>query len=65
MVRPNKPADEVRSQVLQLRLTVGEREAMERGADAAGEKLSEFIRTAAMERAQGAMAKAKKSQGRG
>jgi len=65
MVRPNKPADEVRSQVLQLRLTVGEREAMERGAEATGEKLSEFIRTAAMERAQGAMAKAKKSRGHG
>jgi uncharacterized protein (DUF1778 family) len=57
MVRPKKPADEVRSQVLQLRLTVGEREAMERGAEAAGEQLSEFIRRAAMERARTTEAK--------
>jgi uncharacterized protein (DUF1778 family) len=53
MARPPKPADEVRSQVLQLRLTVGEREAMQKGADEAGETLSEFIRNAAMDRVEG------------
>jgi len=56
MVRPKKPADEVRSQVLQLRLTAVERAAMERGAEAAGEQLSEFIRRAAMERAESLLA---------
>jgi uncharacterized protein (DUF1778 family) len=51
MARPPKPLDEVRSQVLQLRLTVGEREALEHAAARAGESLSEFIRRSAMERA--------------
>jgi len=51
MVRPPKPADEVRSQVLQLRLTVDERAAMEAGAERAGQKLSDFIRRAALEKA--------------
>lgn len=51
MVRPPKPADEVRSQVLQLRLTIGERAAMESGAERAGEQLTQFIRKAALDRA--------------
>lgn len=51
MARPPRPADEVRSQVLQLRLTAAERAALEKGAEAAGEQLSEFIRGSAMERA--------------
>lgn len=51
MARPRKTADEVRSQVLQLRLTAGERMAMEEAAAKAGESLSEFIRRAALERA--------------
>ena len=51
MARPPKPADEVRDKVLQLRLTAGERKAMEEAAAKAGESLSEFIRSAGMERA--------------
>ncbi len=51
MARPQKPADEVRSQVLQLRLTVDERATMESGAERAGEQLSQFIRNAALEKA--------------
>jgi len=62
MVRPKKPADEVRSQVLQLRLTVGEREAMEKGAEAVGEQLSEFIRRAALDRSEKATAAHEKAK---
>lgn len=50
MVRPLLPESERRSEVLQLRLTKGERKGMEEGAAAAGERLSEFIRAAAMDR---------------
>lgn len=51
MVRPPKSANEVRSQVLQLRLTIDERASMEAGAEQAGEQLSQFIRHAALEKA--------------
>lgn len=51
MVRPPKPANEVRSQVLQLRLTIDERASLEAGAERAGEQLSQFIRNAALEKA--------------
>jgi len=60
MVRPKKPVDDVRSQVFQLRLTAAEREAMERGAEAAAEQLSEFIRRAAMERAESLRARSRR-----
>lgn len=51
MARPPKPADEVHSQVLQLRLTAAERAAMEAGAERAGKRLTQFIREAALEKA--------------
>ena len=51
MGRPPLPESERRSEVLQLRLTKGERKDMEAGADASGEQLTEFIRGAALEKA--------------
>jgi uncharacterized protein (DUF1778 family) len=48
MVRPKLPADERRSEVLQIRLTKSERASMEAGAKRAGIGLSEFIRDAAL-----------------
>lgn len=46
--------------MLQLRLTKGERRGMEGGADAAGEQLTEFIRGAALEKAEKLTKKGKK-----
>lgn len=60
MVRPLLPESERRSEVLQLRLTKGERRGMEEGAAAAGEQLSEFIRSAALDKAERAIKKAKR-----
>lgn len=51
MPRPPKPESERRSEVLQLRLTKVERDTLERGASKHGEQLSEFIRSAALEKA--------------
>ncbi len=51
MVRPLKPADERRSYVLQVRWTEAERERLEDGAARAGVQLAEFIRSAALEKA--------------
>ena len=51
MGRPPLPESERRSEVLQLRLTKGERKDMEVGAEASGEQLTEFIRGAALEKA--------------
>lgn len=51
MGRPPLPDSERRSEVLQLRLTKGERKGMEDGAAVAGEQLTEFIRGAALEKA--------------
>lgn len=62
MARPPKPADEVRSQVLQLRLTANERAAMADGAKKAEETLTQFIRVAALERAGKAAADGRKSK---
>jgi uncharacterized protein (DUF1778 family) len=52
MARPPLPESKRRSEVLQLRLTKGERADMEGGASASGEILSEFIRGAALEKAE-------------
>lgn len=52
MGRPPLPEHERRTEVLQLRMTKGERADMQDGADAAGEQLSEFIRNAALEKAE-------------
>lgn len=46
------PASERRTEVLQLRLTKGERETLDEGAAEAGEVVSEFIRGAALDRAE-------------
>lgn len=51
MGRPPLPEGERRSEVLQLRLTRDERAGLEAGAEAAGQVLSDFIRTSALERA--------------
>lgn len=51
MGRPPLPESQRRSEVLQLRLTKDERHKMDAGASAAGEQTSEFIRTAALDRA--------------
>lgn len=51
MVRPLKPAEERRSYVLQVRWTEDERGRLENGAARAGEQLTEFIRSAALEKA--------------
>lgn len=51
MPRPKLPEHRLRSEVLQLRLTIDERKKMKAGADSAGEQLSEFIRGAALEKA--------------
>ena len=45
--------------MLQLRLTAAERAAMEAGAERAGEQLSQFIRGAALEKAERAAHPAK------
>lgn len=52
MPRPPLPAAERRSEVLQLRLRVDEREQMDAGAELAGEPVTEFIRNAGLERAE-------------
>lgn len=62
MARPPKPTDEVRSQVLQLRLTANERAALATGAKKAEETLTQFIRVAALERAAKAAADGRKSK---
>jgi len=62
MGRPPLPESERRSQVLQLRLTKGERKDMEAGADASGEQLTEFIRGAALEKASRVTNRQKKSK---
>ncbi|WP_425492552.1 plasmid mobilization protein [Lysobacter changpingensis] len=51
MARPPLPESERRTEVLQLRLTKGERKDLDEGAEASGEQVSEFIRTAALEKA--------------
>lgn len=61
MARPPKPADERRSDVLQLRFTPPERATLEAAAATAGVLLSEFIRGSALEDA----AKVKKPRRRG
>jgi uncharacterized protein (DUF1778 family) len=48
MARPPKPPDQVRSEVLQLRLTAGERATLEAGAERAKVTITEFIRSAAL-----------------
>ena len=60
MARPPLPDSERRSEVLQLRLTKGERKDMEDGADACDEQLSEFIRGAALEKAERLIKKKKR-----
>lgn len=60
MGRPPLPESERRTEVLQLRLTKGERRGMEGGAEAAGEQLTEFIRGAALEKAEKLTKKGKK-----
>lgn len=52
MPRPPKPDHERRSEVFQVRLTLEERQLIEEGAGIAGEQLSEFIRTSALEKTQ-------------
>ena len=52
MPRPPLPPDERRSEVLQLRLRVDEREQMDIGAALAGEPVTEFVRNAGLERAE-------------
>ena len=64
MARPPLPDSERRSEVLQLRLTSGERKAMEVGASTADEQLSEFIRGAALEKAEKLSAKKAKRAGK-
>lgn len=64
MARPPKPADEVRSQVLQLRLTIGEREMLDAGAKLAGKQLTQFIRDAALDRAAKVAGRGRKGRGR-
>jgi len=51
MARPPLPDSERRTEVLQLRLTKGERKDLDEGAEATGEQVSEFIRTAALDKA--------------
>lgn len=51
------PASERRTEVLQLRLTRDERASMEAGAEAAGQVLSDFIRTSALDRAKALLSK--------
>ncbi|MGH8074948.1 MAG: plasmid mobilization protein [Lysobacter sp.] len=60
MARPPLPDSERRSEVLQLRLTKDERKDLDAGANAAGEQTSEFIRTAALVRAQRELGKVKR-----
>jgi len=50
MARPPLPDSERRTEVLQLRLTKGERKDLDEGAVATGEQVSEFIRTAALDK---------------
>lgn len=51
MARPPLPDSERRTEVLQLRLTKGERKDLDDGAEATGEPVSEFIRAAALDKA--------------
>ncbi|MFP7721405.1 plasmid mobilization protein [Lysobacter sp. A3-1-A15] len=51
MGRPPLPDSERRSEVLQLRLTTGERKALDDGAQAVDQSTSDFIRTAALDKA--------------
>lgn len=64
MARPPLPDSERRSEVLQLRLTQAERSTLDAGADATGELVSEFIRTAALERARAVTAPPTKRKSR-
>lgn len=49
--RPPKHPEHKKSEYLQLRMTKAERACMQAGAKVAGQPLSKFIRTAAMEKA--------------
>ena len=51
MARPPLPDAKKRSEVLQVRLTKGERKTLDEGADIYGEPVSEFVRTAALDKA--------------
>lgn len=51
MARPPLPESERRTEVLQLRLTKGERKDLDEGAEASGEQVTEFIRKAALDKA--------------
>jgi hypothetical protein len=57
MTRPPLPESKRRSEVFQLRLTKGERTELDEGAAAVEEPLSEFIRTAALDKAKRAKKK--------
>lgn len=45
MVRPKKPADEVASERIDLRVTSTERAAYERAAESSGQSLSAWIKS--------------------
>ena len=60
MTRPPLPESKRRSEVFQLRLTKSERTELDEGAAAVEEPLSEFIRTAALDKAK--RVKKKKSE---
>ena len=51
MARPPKPESERRTEVLQLRLTKGERKELDEGAEATSAEVTTFIRTAALDKA--------------
>lgn len=50
--RPRHPSGELRSEVLQIRLTPSERRDIERAAERAGEGVTEYVRRVAVEQAQ-------------
>lgn len=52
MARPALPESERRSEIVQTRVTKGERKQIEAGAKAADEQVAEFIRGAALEKAE-------------
>jgi uncharacterized protein (DUF1778 family) len=64
MARPALPESERRSEIVQTRVTKEERKQLEVGAKAADEQVAEFIRGAALEKAERVLSRKAKAKSR-